>query len=195
MSETTIIKVANEDIEIWPRYCTRRKQNCTQCQFEGKILCSPNHRATATLPLEGKIAIAEEAKKRGVLTVAKEKNIPMFMVRAWVGAYCRKNSKRYKTTPPAEKPAPVAPPQRLDIAPITMVEVIPGDCTICERGILQDGVDSEHNLFYIDSPSGRLGLCWVCAEGIKRVFDALGIPCLIKKEKNKNHGSIEAADQ
>lgn len=87
--EPEIVRLGNEDVEVWPEYCTRPKRNCTQCYFEGKLQCSPAHRPTATLSKKEKTAIAAEAKQRGVLTVAQEKGIPMFMVRAWVGAYCR----------------------------------------------------------------------------------------------------------
>jgi len=98
-----IVHLEGEDVQVWPGYCTRPKRNCAQCQLEGKLQCHPNHRHTATLSQEEKAAIAHEAKQRGVLTVATEKGIPMFEVRAWVGAYCR-GAKRPKTLEPGYEP-------------------------------------------------------------------------------------------
>lgn len=44
--EPTTVKIGSEEIDIWPGYCTRKRQgtrpgNCGQCLLEGKIQCSP----------------------------------------------------------------------------------------------------------------------------------------------------------
>lgn len=156
------VKVNGEDVEVWPGYCVYAKRNCSQCRLVGKLLCAPQHRATATLSHEQKAAIAKEARERGVVVVAREKKIPMFIVKGWVGAYARGQ----KPTSPQAKA-------------VTMTVFAPGECLICGGDLFRDDDWQAH---YLDTQSGRIWLCGVCAEGIVKLFKALGIALNVWKE-------------
>jgi len=163
------VKVNNDFIEVWPSYCVYAKRNCSQCQLMGKLLCAPQHRAYATFSREQKIATAKEAKERGVVIVAKERLIPMFIVRAWVGAYCHKEGK--VPSPKAEVVAPT----------LTMTEFDVGDCLICKGHLFSD---SAWKPLYFDTQNGRVWVCGSCAEGIAKLFKALGITLKVKGVKD-----------
>ena len=195
--KATITTIGNQDVEVWPEHCIRVGRNCSQCFLEGKIQCSPAARQSLNLPRDEKEAIAKEAKERGIKVVASEKGLPWVMVRAWVGAYCRerkdevkpptvightprayhRKAKKEPLTPEANHPKPCKP-----ISVVTLMELDPGNCLFCENRIL-DICEEDKTPWYLDTPKGRQWFCWGCAEGLKRVFDALDIPCELKTKQ------------
>jgi len=183
------VVIDGEEKVVWPERCTRPGANCRQCTLEGKIQCDPKLSLPA-LSREEKTAIAREAKERGVKVVAAERQLPMIMVRSWVGAYCRqpsaKGGRREKKSdvdlpgPPqpgspepeqkvVESVPPVKGGRREKKGAVTLVELDLGDCAFCEDTIL-DNVDGERPPSYIDTPTGRLWFCFDCAGGLKRVL-------------------------
>lgn len=165
--ELRTVQVNGEPLEVWPGYCVYAKRNCPQCQLMGKLLCFPQHRLYTAFNREQKSAIAKEARERGVVVVAREKLIPMFIVQGWVGAYCRKEGK--VPSPEAEVPPT-----------LTMTEFDLGDCLICKGPLFSD---SAWKPLYFDTQNGRVWICGSCASGIAKLFKALGITIKVKGVK------------
>jgi len=63
------------------------------------------------LSADEKRQIAQEAKQKGTKQIAREKNLPMGTVRAWVGVYCRKPKQpTLKSSLGAKYGLPLLPP-------------------------------------------------------------------------------------
>jgi len=143
------------------------------------------------LPKFDKAYITGVAKRYGVAKFAELTGIPSKVLRAWVGAYCRKSfrwqlateqklSKKKPGRPP--KPGPVAP--RAILKPpeiITLTKFDVGKCQICDAELVQD---ADYKPPYLLIPHGKFWLCGVCAEGVAKLFKALGIPYQVKGDED-----------
>jgi len=140
------------------------------------------------LPQADKAIIAGVAQRVGVKKAEEAIGIPMEILRAWVGAYCRKPHK-----PSVEPVAKIGRPRKNRVedvpqegAPVPALAVIitkfaPGNCLICEGELFND---SDYKPHYIQTPGRKLWLCGVCAEGVAKLFKALDIPCQVIKEED-----------
>lgn len=144
------------------------------------------------LPKADKTLIASVAQRFGAKKAAKVTGITMITLRAWIGAYCRKPPEpRGVHSPISALPTPqrevrkpgrprkfpvkqVAKP-RLALA-VILTKFEPGNCLICEGEI---SADPDYKPHYIQIPGRKLWLCGVCAEGVAKLFEALGIPCQV----------------
>jgi len=191
----TQVIINNEPVDVWPESCIRvkvhGKLNCPQCALEGKIQCSPAVQLIkASLSEDQKRAIAEEAQKRGVKEVAKEKDLPWIIVRAWVGAYCRVKRPKEKAEVPAlptDKPKRWGQPPATPMATrtISIAIVDPGDCFFCQTRILDQCEEVGRTPWLLMTPKGRIWVCFACAEGIQRLLTALEINCEVTTEVTK----------
>jgi len=131
----------------------------------------PNIDDPLQLANSDKSLIAGVAKRLGIRKVAKLTDIPWKILRAWVGAYCRKP--KSAKLPPATIPAVTMP--------ITLSKLNLGNCLMCERDLLDESDTRPH---YILTPSGKIWLCGDCAEGVGRLFKSLAIPYQVKGDKD-----------
>jgi len=113
------------------------------------------------IPTQNKIAIAQYAKANGIGATMKATGIPMHIIRAWVGAYCRTKG-RNKAVDTAKSP--------------TIILRRFTDCFICDGPLFGDSNWAPH---FMETPTGRVWLCGVCADGVKRLLDLVGISCQI----------------
>jgi len=114
------------------------------------------------LPQHDKALVAGLAKGR-IKTVEKLTGIPMHILRAWVGAYCRAKSRN--------KAATTANPPTIILQRFTQA-----DCFICDGPLFGDNKWTPH---FLETPTGKVWLCGVCADGVKRLLDLVGIRCQI----------------
>ena len=138
-----------------------------------------------------KALIAGVAKRYGIKITAELSGISWKILRAWVGAYCRKPKSQKKppqvvaNEPSHPRKSPKQPSSRAK--EITMPRVItlskfkPGACLICEGDLFRDDDYIPH---YIRTPGGKIWLCGVCAEGVGKLFKALGITYQVIGEKD-----------
>jgi len=115
------------------------------------------------LPREVKAAIARFAKQSGIGAAMKATGLEMHVIRAWVGAYCRTKTKA------EDKGKTVG-------AQITLHRFNQVDCFICDGPVFSD---TEWKAHFLETSNGRVWLCGVCADGIKRLMELLGISCQI----------------
>ena len=136
------------------------------------------------LPKAEKALIAGTAKRFGIKKTVEVTGIQLKILRAWVGAYCRKPheprvehvTRRGRPRNPREglvtNEEALMPPALA----VILTKFDPGDCLICEGDLLRDSDFIPH---YIQTPSGKIWLCGVCAEGVAKLFKALGIICQV----------------
>ena len=135
-----------------------------------------------------KALIAGVAKRYGIKKTAALSGISWKILRAWVGAYCRKPKSPKQPpcvatsqTPPAQEQLKgVTMPLAIPLA-IILSKFDPGDCLICGGDLFRDDDYIPH---YIQTPDGKLWLCGVCAEGVAKLFKALGITCQVIGDKD-----------
>lgn len=140
------------------------------------------------LPKADKALIADVAHRVGAKNAAKVTGIRMGILRAWVSVYCRKPrepggvTKLGRPRKPREEhvakevPVPMRPPLA-----VIMTTFAPGNCLICDGGHF----DSHYKPHYIQTPGGKLWLCGACAEGVVKLFEALGILCQVIEGKDQ----------
>jgi len=130
--------------------------------------CEDNPR---DLPVHTKRIIAQVAKRNKIKIVEKLTGIPMHVLRAWVGAYCRAKTGN-KAVDTAKTPALIL--QRFTQA----------DCFICDGPLFGDNKWTPH---FLETPTGKVWLCGVCADGVKRLLDLVGISCQITEGTPNNN--------
>jgi len=120
-------------------------------------------REPKNLPREVKSRIANFAKQNGIGATMKASGLEMHIIRAWVGAYCRTKG-RDKAVDTAKSPT------------IILQRFTQADCFICDGPLFGDNKWTPH---FLETPTGKVWLCGVCADGVKRLLDLVGISCQI----------------
>ena len=135
------------------------------------------------LPQADKAIIAGVAQRVGVKKAEEAIGIPMEILRAWVGAYCRKPKSPKQPSSETTRPTASTPKQLKGVTPMAIIlsKFEPGDCLICEGDLFRGDDYLPH---YIQTPDGKLWLCGVCAEGVAKLFKALGITCQVIGDKD-----------
>ena len=138
-----------------------------------------------------KALIAVVAHRFGAKKTGQYSGIPWGTLRPWISVFCREP----KTTQPAlAEPVVIEPettrptastPKQLKGVTLPMAIILskfePGDCLICGGALFRGDDYIPH---YIQTPDGKLWLCGVCAEGVAKLFKALGITCQVIGDKD-----------